>query len=469
MSNSFVDLLVLYGSWIMSLGFIILGVVINFRPSQLWKQPQIFAPLLSVCVLLQYGHLNLTDIYEVVSDKASILILILSFAYIAISLDDSGFFDYCATVIVNKSRNNGVKLFLNLFILVSLLTLFTSNDIVILTMTPIIIYVCRNAGIKDMLPFLISQFFAANILSMGLYVGSPTNIVIGATIGWTFLYYALWMILPSIVCGAMALGLTYVVFVKMGKNRVPNRLKNIRKSGAPNFNYQMKLKVSIFASLLICLALTSLEELRIKIWVVCLIFAFVAFLVDFLVISRNRIEKRIFFFKVSQRMPWSIVPFAVSFFCIIEALSKVGFPILVGNKMLSLVHMAGDGSGMFSRLIGAVTFGGVSALLVNIMNDIPATVFLSEILARLQSVLADQPGLFHVLATSTLVGVNPGCSMSIIGALAGLMWMEIMTPYKQDGEIFPSPKALSLYGIPIMLIVVACGSLVCWLETIIVF
>jgi arsenical pump membrane protein len=77
----------------------------------------------------------------------------------------------------------GAKKFLfYFFFLSSVITLFTSNDIVILTLTPIIFYFGKHAKVR-MMPYLIAEFFAANIWSMFLYIGNPTNIIVAMASG----------------------------------------------------------------------------------------------------------------------------------------------------------------------------------------------------------------------------------------------------------------------------------------------
>jgi len=83
-------------------------------------------------------------------------------------------------------------LFFYFFFLSSLITLFTSNDIVILTLTPIIFYFGKHAKVK-MMPYLIAEFFAANIWSMFLYIGNPTNIIVAMASGLNFYEYTYWM------------------------------------------------------------------------------------------------------------------------------------------------------------------------------------------------------------------------------------------------------------------------------------
>ena len=52
-----------------------------------------------------------------------------------------------------------------------MLTIFCSNDVSIMSLTPIILY-CTTATATDPLPFLVAEFTAANIWSMLLYFGN---------------------------------------------------------------------------------------------------------------------------------------------------------------------------------------------------------------------------------------------------------------------------------------------------------
>ncbi|MGF3585413.1 MAG: SLC13 family permease, partial [Thermoplasmatota archaeon] len=98
-----------------------------------------------------------------------------------------------------------------LFILLYLyLTIFTSNDIIILTFTPFIYYFTKNAGIDPKL-YLIAEFFAANTWSMMLYIGNPTNILLAAAFDLRFDEYFKWMFLPAIVAGLVNMILLYLV------------------------------------------------------------------------------------------------------------------------------------------------------------------------------------------------------------------------------------------------------------------
>ena len=133
-----------------------------------------------------------------------ILILFICLSMISITLDSLGFFKYLALKVTNTFKNSQYKLFFSLYILIAILTIFTSNDIVILTFTPFICYFAKNAKINP-IPYLVMEFIVANTYSMMLYIGNPTNIYLSQAAGVNFIQYFKVMFLPTLLAGATSL------------------------------------------------------------------------------------------------------------------------------------------------------------------------------------------------------------------------------------------------------------------------
>ena len=70
----------------------------------------------------------------------------------------------------------------------------------ILTLTPFICFFCKNTRI-DPVPFLVSEFAAANTWSMMLIISNPTNIYLGTSAGIGFAEYSKIMALPTLCAG----------------------------------------------------------------------------------------------------------------------------------------------------------------------------------------------------------------------------------------------------------------------------
>ena len=108
--------------------------------------------------------------------------------FISVVCDNLGFFNFLAYKALKLGKGSQYILFTIFFVLISIVTIFTSNDIIILTFTPFIIYFTRRSKIS-ITPYLVMEFMAANTASMMLIVGNPTNILLSLSAGINFLEY----------------------------------------------------------------------------------------------------------------------------------------------------------------------------------------------------------------------------------------------------------------------------------------
>ena len=116
-----------------------------------------------------------------------ILLFFFSMTIISVLLDEFGLFKYLASVAAKRAKSQRV-LFFSFYFLIALLTVFTSNDVVILTFTPFICFFCRRMKINP-IPYLVAEFAAANTWSLLFIIGNPTNIFLGTSAGISFIEY----------------------------------------------------------------------------------------------------------------------------------------------------------------------------------------------------------------------------------------------------------------------------------------
>ena len=139
-----------------------------------------FAPLIGALILIIFRVQDVNKLGQfLVSDSSinplKLLVIFLSMVFVSIVLDEVGFFKFIASIAIKKAKRSQEVLFLIVYLLVSVLTVFTSNDIIILTFTPFIIFFSKRANI-DPIPYLVGEFVASNTWSMLLIIGNPTNI-----------------------------------------------------------------------------------------------------------------------------------------------------------------------------------------------------------------------------------------------------------------------------------------------------
>ncbi|KAK9763209.1 hypothetical protein K7432_010341 [Basidiobolus ranarum] len=205
----------------------------------------------------------------------SIVILLFALAYICVSLDLSGIFAFLALWVTKKSGASGQWLFFYFYILALVLAALTSNDVVILTFTPILVYFSRSVNV-DPKPFLMAEFIAANTASMALYIGNPTNIVVAQAYSISFFQYSAWMIIPFLGASVISYIMLRIVF----RNHIPTTLNapDVVPRSALIHPKAAIIGIVILFSCLITLIVTSFWE--VPVWEVTLPFACIMLIRD---------------------------------------------------------------------------------------------------------------------------------------------------------------------------------------------
>jgi arsenical pump membrane protein len=175
----------------------------KFSVASYWVVTLIGATVLLVSGVADIKRVGSAMIADTAINPIKILVLFISMTVLSIFLDELGFFKYLASCALKRAGNSQLRLFIILYATVSVLTVFTSNDIIILSFTPFICYFAKNAHINP-LPYLAAEFVAANTWSMALIIGNPTNIYLVTAMGGNFLSYVAVMILPTLAAGLLS-------------------------------------------------------------------------------------------------------------------------------------------------------------------------------------------------------------------------------------------------------------------------
>lgn len=323
-----------------------------------------------------------------------IIVLFISMTLLSVYLDEVGFFAYIASVALARAGRSQYRLFFLLYGAVSLLTVFTSNDIIVLTFTPFICYFARAAKI-DPLPYLVTEFVAANTWSMALVIGNPTNVYLATTYGIDFLAYLRVMILPTVAAGLAALLVLFLLFRR--RLRVPIEPVRIEM----RFRDPLLLTVGLVHLALCTLLLSVASYLGWEMWVIALgSFASLTLFTTLFSLLRRRAPTILP--NCLRRAPWSLLPFILSMFVLILSLTACG------------------ATAEFAKWLGnaapLLTYGLSSALAANLINNIP----MSALYCAVAGVLPEAARAAAIYAA--VVGSNIGALLTPVGALAGIMW-----------------------------------------------
>ena len=366
--------------------------------------------LLGAAVLLISGRADVIRVGEaLVSNDAinpiKILVLFISMTVLSIFLDELGFFSHLANLTLKRARASQTKLFLYLYLTVSILTVFTSNDVIILSFTPFICYFAKNAKISPM-PYLAAEFVAANTWSMMLVIGNPTNIYLSSAYGINFVEYTSVMLLPTLAAGAVAFLALFLLYRKKLSEPI---------SGEPQETFikdKPQLAVGLVHLGACTLALAIGSYVGLEMWLVSLVAAISLFIftIGFSIVRKKRPTE---LFACLKRAPWQLIPFVLGMFVMVIGLSENGvteaIAILLGEDMTVL------------------KYGITSFLAANVINNIPMSVLFCSIIESLGDPCT-APAVF-----ASVIGSNVGAFLTPIGALAGIMWSSIL---KSHGHKF---------------------------------
>ena len=393
---------------------------------------EVILPSFLLAGLWSTGNVQFETIVNATAKKIDIIFLIVTFAVFAQGIKHSGYFKYAAYRVLEVCNREMTRMVLYLFILTSVLTYFTSNDIVILVMTPIILELCRQAHIENAKLLLMSQFVAANTLSMGIIIGSPTNIIVANEISLGFFDYALLMFLPSILSittGFLALYTINILFQKwLPPWQSDSRYIMPALKERPNFTNEMRLWICGF--LLTIIGVSIISHFNLSFFYVTL----PAITFAFIVLSKLKpnVNEQVSPLKQClASLPYQIFIFALAFFTISETLSG----LLSLNEILVFFT---DGSLWWNSFSTLNTTG----ILVNAINDLPAAAMASELATHASSLESLDRKIF---LQSMLVALNIGCYVTPIGALAGIIWFHIMR--NSDGVKTPTRLEMLAYGL----------------------
>ena len=376
--------------------------ILNHRIKIYWM-----FPLLIAIIFIAFNFISFDDfISGLFSDSGmnpiKILILFLSMTGLSIFLDEMGLFSFLAYKVVQKCKASQIKIYFALCALIAILTMFTSNDIVILTFTPFIIFFCKNAKISP-IPYLVSEFVAANTWSMIFIIGNPTNIYLGSYFGVKFVDYFKVMAVPTLCAGIVEMVILYLIFRKSLKSDFEYSEEETKLNNLP-------LTIVGVAILTICTVLLVVSSYVdfLEMYLVSSI-SFLTLVIICCIYSLSKKSTPIELGKTFSRLPYELIPFLLGMFTIALCLTHFGVSASLcdffGYKNTNLVY------------------GFTSLISCNLVNNIPMSVLYSEIISNMGSNLTLLP------VYSSIAGSNLGAFITPLGALAGIMWMGILSSH----------------------------------------
>ena len=363
------------------------GVII--RPFRL---PEAVWAVAGAAALVIFGLLPPQDALDGLRKGVDVYLFLIGMMLIAELAQREGLFDYLAAFAVEHARGSPQRLFLLVYAVGILVTVFLSNDATAIVLTPAVYAATRAAGASPLL-YLFVCAFIANAASFVLPISNPANLVV---FGERMPHLAQWLsqfALPSVA----SIVVTYAV-LRLTQRRALSEEQIESRVARPHLSHGGKLAaIGIGAIAVVLIGASALDiQLGLPTFICGLVTA-----VAVLALSRQSP------WPVLKGVSWSVLPLVGGLFVMVEALVHTG---VIGHLNAILRNAVALSVPRTAWGVGIIT-----AIADNIANNLPVGLVAGSVAAN-----------DHVpeqVMSAMLIGVDLGPNLSVTGSLATILWL----------------------------------------------
>jgi arsenical pump membrane protein len=337
-----------------------------------------------------------------VSEGSDVYLFLTGMMLISELAREQGVFDWISSVAVRGARGSCSRLFLLVYGVGTLVTIFMSNDATAVVLTPAILAAVRKARVIP-LPYLFVCALIANAASFVLPISNPANLVVFRTgmppLGTWLAAFGL----PSL----LSIGVTFVTlrFLFRGElcKSIDSEVEDVTLSG------NGKLVLAGLA-LMIAVLLTASAMKKDLGLPTCL-----AALIITAVVSIKAKSNPL---SLLREISWGTLLLVAGLFVMVDAVESQG-ALKVTQQWLAWA------SGMGQKL-GAMVVGFAVSIANNIVNNLPLGLVAGGTIQA-----AHTKGL---IANAVMIGVDLGPNLSVTGSLATILWLLALRKDSAGGE-----------------------------------
>jgi arsenical pump membrane protein len=304
---------------------------------------------------------------------------------------EQGVFDWVASVAVRGARGSCSRLFLLVYSVGTLVTIFMSNDATAVVLTPAILTAVRRAKVSP-LPYLFVCAFIANAASFVLPISNPANLVVFHT-GMPPL--GRWLAdfgVPSLLSILVTFLVMRVLFRDELCKSIELEVEDTKLSG------NGKLVLAGLA-LMIAVLLTA-SAIKKDLGLPTCLAALAITAVVSIKARRNPIS-------LAREISWATLLLVAGLFVMVDAVESQG-ALNLTQQWLAWASSLGHSAGV-------MVVGFAVGIANNIVNNLPLGLIAGGTIQATHT-----KGL---MANAVLIGVDLGPNLSVTGSLATILWL----------------------------------------------
>ncbi|MGA8027644.1 MAG: arsenic transporter [Bryobacteraceae bacterium] len=394
--------------WLLSLASIALVLI---RPKGL---PEAWWAMLGACLLVLCRLISPRTAIQAVEKGIDVYLFLIGMMIMSELARREGVFDWVAGHAVRASKGSRTRLFLLIYCVGILVTIFLSNDATAVVLTPAVLAGVRAAEAEP-LPYLLICAFIANAASFVLPISNPANLVV---YGHSMPSLGRWLsvfALPSLV----SIIVTFAILRWLANKRLRGEVKT-NVDGQP---LSAAGKATLYGIGFLAVTLMTASAFNLDLGApACVAGLLVAAVVS---LRDHRTVK-----DISKEISWSVIPLVAGLFVIVEALNSAG-ALHATVKALQTMKTWMPLSAAFTSAFGV-------ALISNVMNNLPS--------GLIGGAAVQAAGATGSLRHAVLIGVDLGPNLSVTGSLATILWLIAI---RREGEEIGFWKFLA-WGVLVM-------------------
>ena len=386
-----------------------LGVI--SRPLRI---PEYVWAVVGTVVLVAFGFLPWRNAVAAAAKGIDVYLFLIGMMLLAELARQEGLFDWLATLAVRHARSSARRLFLIIYSVGTIVTVFLSNDATAVVLTPAV-YSAATAARVEPLPYLFICAFIANAASFVLPISNPANLVIFGAHTPPLAQWLYQFTLPSIA----SILITYLL-LRFTQRAAINQTISEEFATEPLSVGGKCVAVGIALTALGLLGASSLDrQLGLP--------TFIAGTAVTVIVLFTRRRSPL---PVLRDISWGVLPLVAGLFILVASVEQTG----ILNSVTQMLHNVAASSPRDASF-GA---GILVALASNLLNNLP-----TGLVAATVNQSADVP---LQVTSATLIGVDLGPNLSVTGSLATILWLMAL---RREGEAVTVWQFLKL-GIIVM-------------------
>lgn len=371
--------------WILSIAGILLML---FRP---WNIAEVWWVCGAAGAIAALRLIPLKIAWHAIMEGSDVYLFLAGMMMLAELARSHGVFDWLATLAIQKSKGSSTRLFIMIYAVGTLVTIFLSNDATAVVLTPAVLAAVRKSKAEP-LPYLFICAFIANAASFVLPISNPANLVVFhgdiPPLGkWLHIFLAASVV--SIVA-------TYAALHWCSRNQLHNTIQSDIADGHLSHPGRLALIGIALVAVVLLAASAFGSDLGLPTCIASLA----------IVICVSAFEKHAPF-GILQKISWSVIPLVAGLFILVEAINSAG-ALRISQTALQTMQKLPP---MTSAIASALGIG----IGTNLMNNLPLGLIAGASLRNAH--------IAGILRNSALIGIDLGPNLSVTGSLATILWL----------------------------------------------